>query len=221
MAKTKINWISLFLEFFVVLIGILIAFQLTEYTEKKRRERNLETHINDILKETEYNQGNFRFAKSIADWNLKKIDSVLTLIQNDGALGEINRLSHDLLNYGGLYIRKNAYTSLIESGDMRFFKSFNERKSIVDLYEYYNWVQLVESLSSGSFAEDIMPYFKENFDLVNQTVQPKALYFNKRYLNVLATYRMSIVQKMQKYEDCQEIIEKYLSDYKNSQESTT
>lgn len=113
MAKTKINWISLFLEFFVVLIGILIAFQLTEYTEKKRRERNLETHINDILKETEYNQGNFRFAKSIADWNLKKIDSVLTLIQNDGALGEINRLSHDLLNYGGLYIRKNAYTSLI------------------------------------------------------------------------------------------------------------
>lgn len=103
---------------------------------------------------------------------------------------------------------------------MRFFKSFNERKSIVDLYEYYNWVQLVESLSSGSFAEDIMPYFKENFDLVNQTVQPKALYFNKRYLNVLATYRMSIVQKMQKYEDCQEIIEQYLSDYKNSQEST-
>ncbi|MFY0592806.1 hypothetical protein [Roseivirga sp.] len=213
MSKKKINWLSLFLEFFVVLVGILIAFQLTEYAESKRREQNLETHFNDIFKETEYNQRNFSYAKSIADWNLKKIDSTLTLILEKGDLNEINRLSHDILNYGGLYIRQNAYTSLVESGDMKYFKRFEERKAVVDLYEYYVWVQLIESLSSNSFSEDIIPYFKANFDLVNQTVQPRSSYDNKQYLNALATYRMSIAQKITKYADCEKIIAGFIKFY--------
>lgn len=213
MSKKNINWLSLFLEFFVVLIGILIAFQLTEYTESKRREQNLETHFSDIFKETEYNQRNFTYAKSIADWNLKKIDSTLTLIIGKGDLKEINRLSHDILNYGGLYIRQNAYTSLVESGDMKYFKRFEDRKAVVDLYEYYVWVQLIESLSSNSFSEDIMPYFKANFDLINQTVQPRSSYDNKQYLNALATYRMSIAQKITKYEDCEKIIQSFIEFY--------
>lgn len=218
MAKSKIHWLSLVLEFFVVLIGILIAFQLTEYTEKKRREQNLEIHLGDIYKETEYNKNNFVYAKRISEWNLNKIDSLLTLIQEDGDLGEINRLSHDLLNYGGVYIRKNAYTTLIESGDMRFFKRFEERKAIIDIYEYYNWVLLIEGLSSGSYADDIMSYFKANFDLVNQTVQPKKHYVNKQYLNALATYRMSIAQKIQKYDDCVKIMDSFMEKYGNESE---
>ena len=54
--KKKIDWLNYSLEFFVVLIGILVAFQLNKCSANKEQSKTIETHLDQILVETKFNK---------------------------------------------------------------------------------------------------------------------------------------------------------------------
>lgn len=208
--KKRIDWLNHLLEFSVVLIGILIAFQLNKCGDESRQQALVETHLKNIMEETEYNRGNFKYSIYQAETSLKNVDSVLTLIKNRGNPSDINRISLKLLDYGGIYIRKTAYTSLMESGDMRLFKDLEQRTSVINLYEYYSWVELIERISVVSYNDDLRPYLKNNLDMVNQTIVKDDVYYSRLFQNVLASYSATLQARVRKYKDCLEIMNAYV-----------
>lgn len=208
--KKKIDWLNHALEFFVVIIGILIAFQLNECSNAKSESKTIAIHLTEIKQEAELNKYNFKSAIRGAEASLVKIDSLIELIINKEDLKKINKLSLDLLNLSGLYIRRNAYASLIASGDIRLIKDFDVKKRIVNLYEYYAWVELYNQLSYSDYGTNFNPYMVKNFDLINAEVQNETVYYSKVYLNALATYRFTLDNKLKKYKDCLKEIDNYL-----------
>lgn len=208
--KKKIDWLNHSLEFFVVIIGILIAFQLNECSTKKAENKTIATHLAEIKEETEFNKVNFTYAIANAETSLKKIDSLIQLINTRQDLEKINNLSLDLLNLSGVYMRRNAYASLVASGDIRLIKDFEVKKRIINLYEYYKWVELYNQMSYSDFGINFSPYLNKNFDLVNSKVQDESVYFSKVYLNSLANYRNTTNNKLKKYKECLEVVDKYL-----------
>ncbi|MEL6821592.1 MAG: hypothetical protein AAFP70_07525 [Calditrichota bacterium] len=207
--KKRIDWLNHLLEFSVVLIGILIAFQLNKCGDESRQQDLVETHLNNIMEETKYNVGNFQYAIYKAETGLKNIDSVLTLIKERGNSSEINRIALKLLDYGGIYIRKTAYTSLMESGDMRLIKDLDQRTSVINLYEYYRWVDLIERISSGSYNDDLKPYLKNNFNFTGGTVPKEDVYYSRQFTNVLITYRVTLESRVTRYKECMKIMKEY------------
>lgn len=204
----KINWTNHLVEILVVVFGILIAFQLNKCSNNSSQQTLVDSHLNYLKEETVLNANTLKYTLKYSKINLDKLDSLIDMVSTKGDKRSINKLSFEVMNPGYLYIRKNAYNSFINSGDIRFLKSFEMKKDIINLYEYYVWTQSLDEGCRITYYDDFSPYVKENFDLVKATVQDDDVYYSKQFLNALSSYRYSVKLKIDKFEDCQkEVIE--------------
>ena len=206
----KINWLNHFFEFIVVLLGILLAFQLNTCAANKKQSKIINTHEEQLFEETQFNKSNVESAIKFGESNLKDLDTLLSIIYAEGNIYRVNGLSLKLLNVGGLYLRKNAYKSLLETGDIRFMKDFETKNKVVNLYEYYAWVEAMDKVMLDSYNKIYYPYLYENFDLAKGSIQDKKIYFNKKFINAVSTYRFTLSMKLKKYKECLVEIEKFL-----------
>ncbi len=78
--KMKINWINHLIEFIVVIIGILVAFELDSISTENAEKRILEMHLIQINEETDFNKSNVKSAIDYGEINLKNSDSLLSLL---------------------------------------------------------------------------------------------------------------------------------------------
>jgi len=56
MGKRKIDWLNHGLEFTVVIIGILLAFQLNTCSERRKDNKIVKTHLDQLIEETSLNK---------------------------------------------------------------------------------------------------------------------------------------------------------------------
>lgn len=208
--RRQIDWLNHSLEFLVVVVGILLAFQLNECSAESSQKTVIENHLDQLIEETQFNKKSFERAIRHSEMNLSKMDTIFNLLEVHGDKTKINQLSLELLNLGGVYIRKNAYQTLVESGDIRFMKSINQKRKIIDLYEYYKWVEAFDEISNNLYSTDYYPYLKNNFDLVNGTPQEEEVYYSKVFQNILGAYKRTDANRVQKYKDCLKEIDIYL-----------
>ncbi|WOD42407.1 hypothetical protein [Hwangdonia lutea] len=212
--KAHINWLNHGLEFLVVIIGILIAFQLNQCSTENEQNKTVDIHLKQIIDEAKFNKASLKSALTHGELNIAKFDTIFSLLNDDKGYEKINRLSIELLNLGGVYFRKNSFQTLTESGDIRFIKEFNVKKRIVNLYEYYKWVESFDEISRSLYMQDYYPYVKNNFDLTTAQKQDKEIYQNKLFKNILASYKRTSENRIQKYRDCIKEIDKYLKNTK-------
>lgn len=206
----NINWLNHIVEFVVVILGILIAFQLSTCAEKKMQKGLIQEHLENIKAETAFNQRNIKRALELAVSSKAKLDSLFIILPEDTALNTVNNFSLALLDIGGVYIKKNAYRSLTESGDIRYIHDFNLKNEIVNLYEYYEWVKGIDELHVNMYNKSYFPYILKNLDLIDGKVQAADVYRSKDYKNILSSYRFFLVNRIQKYEDCQREMDEFL-----------
>jgi len=208
--KPKIDWLNHGLEFIVVIIGILIAFQLNQCSSDRQQLQTVQNHVDEIIKETKFNKVAFERAINAGESHLGMLDSIVTLVSQKGNPRTINFLAMSLLDLNAVYYRKNAYATLVETGDMKFIKDFEQKQEIVNLYEYYKWVEVFNDISESLYLQDFYPYLKENFDLVSMTVQEDEIYHTKLFKNILGAYNRTSQNRVNKYKDCLKEIEKFL-----------
>ncbi|MCB0463882.1 MAG: hypothetical protein R2816_03265 [Flavobacteriaceae bacterium] len=207
------NWLNHFIEFAVVLSGILLAFQLDKCSSNRYQKEVVQSHFNEILEETRFNKRFLESTIQISKKHLGIIDSTLTLISDKGDISTINKNALEILNISQLYTRKNAFTSFVESGDIRFVKDFYKKRKIIDLYEYYKWVEAFDESALRVFTEDYYPYMRDNFDFKNGSLQHRDIYFSQTFVNGLAAMRLTSKNKLEKYKDCLAEVNDFLKDF--------
>jgi len=211
----KIDWLNHILEFIVVIIGILIAFQLNTCRESSQEQHLVDQHLGNIIAETELNKGMIQYNIRNSEGTLKKVDSLLNrLKQDEKDVAKINALAMNLMAVDYTYIRKNAYNSLVETGDIRFIKSLELQNDIIGLYEYYSWIEGVGASTRATYAEQYFPFVVENLDLIDYKAQDISIYDNKLFKNYLSVYRYSVSYRLQKQKDGLEVIDSFLSKVK-------
>lgn len=213
--RNRIDWLNHGLEFFVVIIGILLAFQLNKCSSENQKNKTITTHLEQIVQEAKINKASLESALEVGQLNMVKMDTILALLNRGEDYDRVNRLSFELLNLGGTYFRKNAYQNLVESGDIRFIKDFTTKQQVINLYEYYKWVESFDQISRSLYMSDFYPYVKNNFDLIAAQTQEADVYQSKLYKNIIASYKRTSANRVQKYQECIDEIDKYLE--KNNQ----
>ncbi len=208
----KIDWLNHGLEFIVVIIGILIAFQLNKCSTENQQAKTINMHLSQIKEETEFNKYYFKKGIKHTQSNLATLDTIFMLIAEKRETPKIDQFSIRLLSMSGVYIRKNAYLNFIESGDIRFMKDFEQKQKIINLYEYYKWVESFNEISSNLYSTDYYPYLKNNFDLLGGTIQSDDVYFSTLFKNILSSYSYTSKNRLKRYEGCLKEIEKYLGE---------
>jgi hypothetical protein len=104
--EKKIDWLNHGLEFIVVIIGILIAFQLNKCGTENEQTKTINMHLNQIKEETKFNKHFLKEGIKHTESNLTDLDTILKLIAEKREIPKINQLSMKLLSMGGVYVRK-------------------------------------------------------------------------------------------------------------------
>ncbi|XOV78047.1 MAG: DUF6090 family protein [Aestuariibacter sp.] len=203
-SKQKIDWLNHGLEFVVVVVGILLAFQLNQWSEERKQGELIDQHIANLLEETRFNSMMLEGAIKRHERNLELAESFLEkqLVSQDAE--ELNQMVISLLAADSVYIKRNAYTSLMDSGDVRFIQDFSLKNEIVTLYEYYLWIK---GLDEGDFKfklEYFNPFAMRHFDLAEGTAQPLSTYTGKEMRNIVGSLRFILSIRIEKYKECQQ-----------------
>ncbi|MCI4669228.1 MAG: hypothetical protein MRZ79_13920 [Bacteroidia bacterium] len=208
----KINWLNHIIEFIVVVISVLLAFQLNNWSVKREHKKVVSMHLDQIDEETRYNKIALTSVLELSEKQLALLDTLIVMLAKDESndLSTINKACFRLLNIGNVYLKRNAYISLTGTGDIRFLDNFEEKNRVISLYEYYDWVESIERIAISNYNENFFPYMNQNFDMVQAKVQKEEVYRNKKFINALATYRYGEKQKVDKYKDCLEVVESFL-----------
>ena len=209
--KVKIDWANQIVEFFVVIVGILIAFQLNKYSVINEQQALVKEHLTSIKAEVKFNQRNLNNSLKRANSILQKLDSLIYAIKNKQNLDSINALALQVNHWGGVYPKKNSYSSFTQSGDIRYLKDFKMRSSTVLLYEYFNWIKQTEKGVSDILKSGYFAYTSQQLDFMNRQIQNKEVYFSKVYTNGLINYRFSLVFVIDRYKECLTNIKRYLT----------
>lgn len=206
----KIDWLNHFLEFIVVVIGILLAFQLNTCSEDKKESALVEEHIQNIIEETEFNKRTIVTSLSLSEDLLKDIDSILMELRSTQDITKINQLSFKALSINPLYLKKTAYNSLKESGDIRFIDDFNLKNDIITIYEYYEWADGVDEMTLSTYRNFYFPYLIENFDMLNASNQEDKVYLNKKFANIMSSYRYALYTRIMQNKQTIEKMEAFI-----------
>jgi ribosomal protein S17E len=210
----KIDWLNHFLEFVVVIVGILIAFQLNTCSQNKKEQQLVDRHIANIIEETEFNKNNFIYASKKVGEAIKTLDTLLTYIEEAKDLDSINALSIEMLNLPITYIKRNSYNSLVESGDIRLVSNFELKEDVIQLYEFYSWAEGIDKVTAQTYNDYFLQYLIENLDLVTTKTQERSVYESKKFRNSLAVYSYHLRSRLAKYEELQEMNNEFLATYK-------
>lgn len=207
----KIDWLNHTLEFIVVVIGILLAFQLNTCRESKKEQLLVQEHVENILEETKFNRLQVDASITNSERLLGQLDSLITLTaEKDLKVAEAHRLSMSLMSLDYMYIKKKAYNSFVETGDIRFMEDAEFRDEIISLYEYYLWLEGLDTSTRTSYLENYLPYATENFDLIDYKPEAPQVYTNKLFRNYLAVYRYSIRYRLQKQQEVRDVMDAFL-----------
>lgn len=215
----KIDWLNHFLEFIVVVIGILLAFQLNTCSEKKKEGKLVEEHIESIVEETSLNKSLLGTSIKNSERLLSLLDSTITLTGKDTIpINSVHSLSMQLMSLDYIYIKKNAYNSLVQTGDIRFIENSTLQNDIISLYEYYGWLQGLDDSSRITYLENYMPYATQNFDLISYRPQKEEVYTNKLFRNYLSVYKYSLNFRLQKQVEVMGYMDEFLKNYSTNLE---
>jgi len=212
--KSKINWVSLFLEFLVVLVGILLAFQLNQCSDRNKSRQLVDQHLEALYEECAFNKRMVELAVDSLGDTLNKAEQLLGLIQSKGDPALIDKQTVSLMGSATLYLKDNAYNTLIQSGDIRYVEDFDKKNEIINLYEYFKWAKELDKLHMNSLEKDFYPYINENFDLLNEEIQAKEVYHSKKFANTIGTNYYYLQMRNQKYGECLQKIDRYLKKMK-------
>jgi hypothetical protein len=207
----KIDWLNHFLEFIVVVIGILLAFQLNTCRGEKQENKLVEGHVENLIEETLFNKSQIKTSLEASENLLEKLDTLIKMTgDQDFNTFTAHVISMELMSLDYMYLKRNAYNSLVETGDIRFMEDAQLQKEIVSLYEYYNWLEAADTSTRTLYLENYLPYATENFDLINYQPQAAEVYSNKLYRNYLSVYQYSVRLRLQKQEDLLKIVDDFL-----------
>lgn len=206
----RINWADHLISFVVVILGIYIAFKLNSYSESAATQKMLNDHMKYVRDETILNRYNLEQRIESCDTLILQIDQLLDLLANDGDLRQIHRLTSSIVNYQYVYLKKNAYLTLTESGDIRYIKNYQLKTNTIRIYEYYAWTKLIEENAGDVLTNEYFPYVRKNMNLLTDEVQPRSVYFDKEFINTIVSYKYAVAFLQQKYNDCLAEMNNYL-----------
>lgn len=213
MKKTKINWLNHLLEFSVVLIGILIAFQLNRCSENSRQEELVEQHLENIIEETLSNKSRLQATVENSEKLQSTLDSLMTFIKEDGDLSKINILSLKMMNLNTTYLERMAYESFRETGDLRFITDFDLKQDLVSLYGYYKYIDGMDEMTRESYVRFFYPYAVDNLDLMSASIQKEESYKNHRFQNILSVYNYTLAARMRVHKETLDKMDGFLKKY--------
>lgn len=202
--KQPINWTEHILNFAAVILGVLLAFQISSMTEKRKAKSELKMIYRSLIEEIEYHNKTYRnFQIPYQQNQIANIDTVIEAItgdQPDDVLGQL-KVDFSINNY---FPTSSTYISAISSGKLGLITDLQLKDDLITYYDILaKEAQLRGTLQREFLADQIVGWMIENTDYMN--VDTRELAKDRKAINSLLVYQSLTRNKVRQY---QKLVEK-------------
>ncbi|GAA0871317.1 hypothetical protein GCM10009117_04630 [Gangjinia marincola] len=160
MKHSKIDWKSKIIDFFIVIIGITIAFQLNTCREGDRTKAQVRHYTESFFNENQENISTISTSLATLEYRKSQMDTLQKLFRTrqyaNPKIGKISATLTNNIDYRPLTITMDYIT---ESGDLDLIEDFELRKQLVKTYESLERLDRTEELFNDFIKEYVTPYF--------------------------------------------------------------
>ena len=197
---SSIDWKSKFVDLFIVIIGITIAFQLNNLNETKKSIIKEKEYLKSFANENRDNQKNLALALEFSIKNKNDIDTLKEiLISGNYTDKRILNLSATMMVMSDFNPSLTTMENITSSGEFELIRNNELRKSIISTYNSYDNTAKYEALLSEYTKEYITPFFFKNIRFRDFKSLDQDFVKDPHFENIVMGYSALLVQIIDGY----------------------
>ncbi len=183
------------LEFFIVLIGICIAFWLGEQTEQGKKNKLETQYLEDLIEDLRADIELIEYLNTLLDAKTEFLKEGISFFTDPSSLIKLESIPDyidQMTDIDLFYANDFTYGSLRQSGDLKLIKNHDVRKNLVQLYSSYESIEKEQNDLIEALENNLSPIYFKNFDAANKRI------INKSYFKSpeLSNFMMFTLDKM-------------------------
>ncbi|NVK48578.1 MAG: hypothetical protein HWE09_02340 [Cyclobacteriaceae bacterium] len=181
-------------EIFLVVIGILIALQVNNWNEERKRVKKEKELLVELIKDLERDQASLQFQLGLADTIIASLDYLILLPENPVNLDEkIEQIGEGVLvNYG--YTAMNSINTI----GIDIIQNMEIRNTINQYYSWWDFGNEIYRSEYDPFHANVwLPFFREHMIRLDTKDHFKRKFTPRNYNQLLEDpeYRDLLIEK--------------------------
>ncbi len=195
----NINWIDHLINFVSVILGVSLAFYVSNWSENNKNEEESRKIVASLISELDLDIGIYEdFQISYNQKQAKNIGRAISYIQTN-QLDSLPYLLQNGIGFQNYAPRKVTFNSLTSSGKLNLIEDYELQMQISSFYDaLVTEAQLRGEHQVRFYNEQFMPMMIETTDLTNPKLDEVDLIKTK---NSLLLYQRIIQWKVEQYEE--------------------
>lgn len=184
-----------FLEFFIVILGICIAFWLGEQAEKAKENRLEDQYLEGLKEDLQADLDLIEYLNLLHQNKTQHIQEAVDFLAGEPSnlsVDSIPNYVQDMISLDLFYPDDFTYRSLQESGDFKLVKSQALKKHLVQLYSSYESIEKEQNDLKSALDNNFFPTYFKNFNTASGEI------VNKNYFksSELASFMVFTLERM-------------------------
>ncbi len=192
-----------FIEFIIVILGITIAFWLTNQSELRKEKRLEKAYLKQLLDDLNQDIESFNITTKFNKNKTASLNECLIyIVEHQGMLSAdtIAKYALQVGNYNFFYPSNHTYLTLQQSGDLRLLQSQKLKKNLVVLYQSYNLIKNEQDNLIQALDDNFFPELYTNVDMITGRVTNKKYFTTTQCTNFLAFTKQQTQQLIRQEE---------------------
>lgn len=171
--KARQKTLEYFIEFILVIVGISIAFWLSELAEEKKKDELEIQYLKDILEDLQADVELIDYLTLLNQAKTTELERGVRMFQ--GTRSKINPDSvpqyTQIIGNLNLFSPNNfTYITLKQSGDFKIIKNHDIRKRLVQLYSSYESIEFEQVNLTQALDDHFYSEYFNNYDMINDKI---------------------------------------------------
>ena len=163
------NWFAVFVDFLVVVVGLVIGFQIDTWWEGRKEARLEGAYLSEIREDFDANE--LALGVSIAGTE-RNILSMIALLEESSlatptmSVAELNEKFGSIQSMPTFVPISRTYTNLTGSGDLKLIQNRELKNALAEYYASADVIMLVQQTHEMELVQTFQPYIIDNLDYV-------------------------------------------------------
>ena len=177
MKKENRSWSNYLIELLIVIIGITIAFWLSNLAESSNNRKQMTTYLSDI--KNDLKTDSIRLTRNIRNNELKSktLLKSLEFIKQTASIDSVLVTVLQIGEYDFFKPDNFTLTSLIQSGDLKLIESKETKRELLRLLKMYDSVEDMQNNFLDALDQNYFPMLLSRVDMtVLEAIDPNFFY---------------------------------------------
>lgn len=198
--KEKIQWKNQTVNLLAIVIGVYVAFYLTERSAQANSQRQAKTYLASMVDDLENDIERLQVSTDTLR-NVLKVSQSLTssIITQRIPIDSIQAMINSLYIMVPFIPQDNSYQSLKASGKLDAIENVELRRKITELYyQHYGAIRISDDLFTQQRTALILPYLMKNIRYSSKGLQnPELLWQDNMFGNIAFSTQYALAMKYQ------------------------